>query len=115
VAVDYGVPEGQVRLLIADTNEADLIYQDAELSGFLALNGDDVRLAAADALDAMASSEAMVSKVIRTQDLSTDGAKVADALRVHATQLREQAGTGADLFDIVDTNPPRWPVTVWGL
>jgi hypothetical protein len=87
-----------------------------------------VRRAAADALDTIATSEVLVSKVIRTQDLSTDGAKVADALRKQAQVLRQQADA-ADaaeddgFFDVVDTLPPcrrpelTEPSTseVWGL
>lgn len=49
-----------------------------------------VRLAAADLLDQVAVSEVLVSKVIRTQDLSTDGSKVSAELRAHAAALRQQ-------------------------
>ena len=58
------------------------------------------------------------------QDLATDGAKTADALRKHAAQLRQQAADadGEDLFDVVDTLPTGTrpehtnpPYTVWGL
>jgi hypothetical protein len=58
---------------------------------FLALEGDVVKLAAAQAIDVNADDEALTSKVIRTQDLTTDGAKLADSMRKHAAALREQA------------------------
>lgn len=97
-AIDYGTAVAQVRLLIADLG-GDPTFTDEQLAGFLALNGAtdsaatpaQVRRAAADALDAIATSEALVSKVIRTQDLTTDGAKLADALRKQAATLRAQA------------------------
>jgi hypothetical protein len=44
--------------------------------------------------------------VIRTQDLSTDGAKVGDALRKRAAALREQHDAGG-YFDIIES--PGWP------
>lgn len=112
--VDYETDEGKVRLLIADTDENNLLFSDSQISGFLGIarNG-SVKRAAADALDAIATSEALIGKVIRTQDLQTDGAKLADALRKHATELRRQADDddaddgGASFFDIVP-GPRAW-------
>lgn len=109
MAIDYTVPLGQVRLLIADTDEANLVLDDPQVTGFLAINAGSVRRAAADALDAIADSEVLVSKVIKTQDLATDGAKTADALRVHAERLRKQAEDDDFVFDIVDFDPYPWP------
>lgn len=120
MAIDYDAPEGQVRLLIADTGTSPIL-DDGQINGFLSLNDGNVRLAAADALDAIASSEALISKAIKTQDLQTNGPATATALRDHANQLRQQALDldGADMFDIVDTRPDwsrdcTYPV-VWGL
>lgn len=101
----------QVRLLISDTNRDNRVFATSEIGDFLALNSDNVRRAAAQALDAIAANEVMVSKVIRTQDLSTDGAKVADALRKQAAELRRQADTGdgsedaGSGFEIVEFEP----------
>lgn len=50
---------------------------------------DPVRLAAADCLDAIASSQAIIEKKITLLDMETDGAAVAKALRDHATALRK--------------------------
>jgi hypothetical protein len=119
MAIDYAQPLGQVRLLISDVDEANPILDDAQVQGFLAINAGHLRRAAADALDAIADSETLVSKVLKTQDLSTDGAKVADSLRAHADRLRSQAEDDDFAFDIVDYNPNQWPpegiVGVWGL
>jgi hypothetical protein len=106
-----------VRLLISDTDPSNLTFADTDIDAFLTLAGQNVRLAAAEALDTMASNEVMVSKVIRTQDLQTDGAKVAAELRARAATLREQAGNydasgNLFAFDIADYRPEAnygWP------
>lgn len=102
--------QDDVRLLITDTDTANRIFSTRQIAAFLRLNSGNVRRAAAQALDAMASNEALVSKVIKTQDLSTDGAKVADALRKQAAELRRQADAGEDTedssgFEIVEYEP----------
>lgn len=90
-----------VRLLIADvsTDESKRLLDDTQIEAFLALEGGVVKLAAAQALDTIASSEALVAKVIKTQDLSTDGPKTADALRKHAASLRAQVKASDDEAD----------------
>lgn len=109
----------RVRLLISDTDTANRVFSTLELADFLAMNGDSVRRAAAQALDTMAANEAMVSKKIRTQDLSTDGPAVAEALRKQAAELRRQADQGegdADStgFEIVEFQPyPCSPEGAW--
>jgi hypothetical protein len=108
VAIDYTTDVGKIRLLIPDTDEENLLLDDDQITAFLSLEG-SVKLAAAQALDTIASSEAMVSKVIKTQDVSTDGAKVAAELRARAAELRRQVdeGVGDDSvgFDVVDFDP----------
>lgn len=98
--MDYTTAAGQVRLLIADTAADPLLDYD-QVAGFLArwgVNPTDgitqraaITRAAADALDTIATSEALISKVIRTQDLQTNGAQLAQALHAQATSLRTQA------------------------
>ena len=90
---------GQVRLIITDTSAvvAEQIYQDNEIDAFLALNGQDVFLAAAQALDTIASSEVLVQKCITLMDLSTNGAAVAQALHAHAQVLRQQVADSASV------------------
>lgn len=119
MAIDYTSTIGQVRLLIADTSETAPILTDSQISGYLSLNADSVRRAAADALDAIASSETLVSKVIKTQDLSTNGPAVAADLRAHADRLRQIAADTDDFaFAIVyptTTYPELVEREVWGL
>lgn len=93
----------RIRLLISDVDEDTAVFSDEEIDLFLSMEG-TVRLAAAQALDAIADNEALCSKVIRTQDLQTDGAKLADALRKRAQSLRDQEDEeteGPGFFDIV--------------
>ncbi|GAA0403050.1 hypothetical protein GCM10009530_63790 [Microbispora corallina] len=108
--IDYASDVGQVRLLIPDTDEANPLLSDAQIGGYLAMEGGDVKLAAAQALDAIASSEALISKKLTTMDgASTDGPAVAAELRARAQALRDQVAEGlgdADAgFDIVDFDP----------
>lgn len=88
----------QIRALTADTAPP-YVLDDATLQTFLSLYDDGsgeydriaVFRAAADSLDAVAVSEALISKKIRTQDLSTDGPAVADSIRKTAAGLRARA------------------------
>lgn len=104
-AIDYTTPVGQVRLLIADVNIDDPLFADDQLEAFLSIATDNVKRAAARALDVIAVSEVLVSKKIRTQDLQTDGPAVAKALRDQAAALRTEADadddTAASFFDVV--------------
>lgn len=96
---------GKIRLIIGDKDGQYPIFQDDEIQAFLDMAG-DVRRAAADALDAIASDQVMVLKVVRTLDLQTDGAAMSRELRQHAKSLREQANAAdagnGDLFDIAE-------------
>lgn len=110
ITTDPTTALGQVRLLISDTNAAAPVFDDNEITAFLTLEAQNVRMAAAQALDTIASNEVMVSKVIRTQDLQTDGSKVAAELRARATSLREQAAQVDDsgqpwALSVVDFDP----------
>lgn len=97
---DVSTDRGKVRLLITDVQEANPLFQDAEIDAFLTLNT-SVRLAAAAALEVIAASEVLVLKKIVNLDLETDGPAVARELRELAKQLRAQEeNTGA--FDIAE-------------
>lgn len=102
----------RIRLLIADTDPAYRLFRVDELQDFLDMEGGSYKLAAATALEVVARSEALKSKVIRSQDLSTDGAKLAAELRASAAELRRQvdAGEGAEDgggFEVADFTDPR--------
>lgn len=99
--INYEQPLGQVRLLIPDVAPVTqgrlpdsvpvLIFTDEQIESFLAMNGGNVKRAAADAIDTVATDEALLSKVIKTEDLQTDGAKLLEALRKRAAALRSSA------------------------
>ena len=91
MTIDYTTDVGRVRLLISDLDPAKLVLTDDMIAGYLALEDGNLRRAAAEALDAIASSEVLLSKVITTQDRSTNGAAVAESLRRHAAALRARA------------------------
>ena len=78
-----------VRLLIADQGMPPLL-EDYQL-GLLIDQGGSTLYGAADALDAIATSEVLLAKKITSQDLTTDGPAVAAALRQQATALRARA------------------------
>jgi hypothetical protein len=88
VAIDLQSDTGLVRAVISDMDEANLILSDEVIGAYLELEGSNVKLAAARALDAIATSESLLGKMIRTQDLTTNGPAVAADLRRHAAQLR---------------------------
>lgn len=98
--VDPAIPNGVVTY-------RHTLLSDASLQGLLTLEGDNDKLAAAAALDIIASSEALISKKIQLLDLKTDGPAVASALRAHAQSLRDQVaeGVGGDpaaMFDVAE-------------
>ncbi len=115
ITTDLGTDVGKVRLITTDVDAAYPLHTDAEILAFLALEGGNLKRAAAAQLEAIATSEALISKKISTQDLSTDGPAVSADLRTRAKALREQADNedpaGADVtdsfgFDFVDYD--RW-------
>ena len=76
----------RVRMLIPDNHcgdpqapevVTDAIFSDAELDDFLLMEGADVRLAVAQALDTIGSSEVRILKTVRLRiGRETDGAAV---------------------------------------
>lgn len=101
---DLSTDAGKVRLLIPDSKASSYLLEDEEIDAFLALET-GVKRAAALALETIASDQALVLKVIRILDLTTDGAKVSDALLARAAKLRSQAEAEEELaagdgFDI---------------
>lgn len=106
---DYSTAVGQVRLLIPDTEQLDnltdsdavpeYLFNDAQIQALLVLYSNSVKRAAAQAKLVLATSEALINKVIRTADYTTDGAKLGAELRAQAKQLQEEA----DKDDLVDS------------
>lgn len=114
-------PTGLIRALIADTTQWDYDnvgepryrLSDNDLKAYIAIAGDGrIYGAAANALRAIAINEALVSKVIRTEDLQTDGAKLATELRLQAKAMDDRqrydddSKAYEDAFMIVDMKYP---------
>ncbi len=98
---DVTTDAGKVRLKIGDTDTSNPLFQDAEIDAFLSMEGSDLYRASAAALEAIASNQVMVLKVIRIMDLQTDGAAVARELRQQAASLRQQADEDA-VIDFIE-------------
>lgn len=113
ITTDPTTTVGAIRLIVSDVDVASPLFTDAEIGAFYAMSGSNVRLGAAQAYEAIAGNELLVSKVIRTLDLQTDGAKVATEFRALAKSLRDQADNydpDGNLFGmgVIDYRPDRW-------
>lgn len=100
----------QTRTMIPDTEavfDGETMFTDDEIEDFLAVGGGSVLRAAGYANLAIATSETLISKKIRTQDLQTDGPSVANALINKANALfiradKEDSQAEQNYFDIID-------------
>lgn len=92
---DLATDRGKVRLLAADADATTYVFEDEEIDAFLGLEG-DVQLAAAVALETLASSEALIKQKIKLLDLQTDGPAVAKELRERAADLRAQVAASGE-------------------
>lgn len=123
---NYETPLGQLRALVSQTEQysdpadptklPDYLMADGQLQSFLALNNSKLYGAAADVLLALAANEALVSKKIRTEDLSTDGSVIANSLRQVAAEYRSRQkeedleDAALEAFEVVDFTeyPGKW-------
>jgi hypothetical protein len=98
---DYSTTIGQVRLLVPDVEQlsdpanpsadAAFLFNDSQITALLALYSNNIKRSAAQAKLILATSEALINKVIRTADYTTDGAKLGAELRAQAADLRAEA------------------------
>lgn len=105
---DFGSTVGKIRALIPDVERVDYedrgeeeyMFSDAHLHSLHAISvGSEmgrIYRAAASALRALAVSEGLIQKVIRTEDLQTDGAKMTSALLGAARSLDDRAEQADD-------------------
>lgn len=99
--IDFTSPIGQVRVLIPDLRKLEdlrdlrkeprYLFTDEEIGALLAVNGGNVKLAAADACDAIGMDKSLQLLVLKTDDKQTDGAKLLSAIVGRARQLRASA------------------------
>ena len=96
-----------VRFLVGDTNAANAVFDDEELDSLVATWSGDARLAAAEALDALAALYARGAIMYQITGSSASGGfqmdrrKVADALERRAASLRKAAATVPFEFESV--------------
>jgi hypothetical protein len=123
---NYQTDVGRVRALIPDVEQVDFagegvpeyLFSDIHLQSLLdtarGRRGGRSRIyrAAALALRAVAVSEGLIAKVIKTEDLQTDGAKLTTALLGAAKAFDDQADQDDELeeewsygFTVVDFQP----------
>ena len=116
--VAFNTNVGRVRLLIPDIEERSdprdlrqppsLLFTDEQIQAFLDINDGNIKRAAADAKNTIATVQALLLKVLSTDDKSTDGAKLGAELRAQAKRLTDEAdaddkrGIG---FDIAPWTP----------
>lgn len=121
---NFSTDRGKVRALVPDVEQVDFtgegvpeyLFSDVHIDALLAtargFGSARIYRAAALALRAVAVSEGLIQKVIKTEDLQTDGAKLTAALLVGAKGLEEEAARqeededdGSYGFTIVDFQP----------
>jgi hypothetical protein len=125
---DYTTDVGRLRVLINDTEQhpeyatgtdtTAYLFSDDQLGVYLSVF-ETIYFAAAACIDMLATNEALVSKKIKTEDLQTDGASVANALRLHAQALRTEGQRLLDQDIAVEISDfqiahPWWEVPVFG-
>lgn len=95
--IDMSSYIGLVRLRIFDRDPLNPVFQDEDISAvYTTLERSNIKRTAAFLLETIATQQALILKVMKNLQLSTDGAKLADSLRLQAKELRAQA-------DIEDT------------
>lgn len=101
---------GKLRLLISDTDAVNWLFQDDAISFFLAQKGNNLQRAAALAYRVIAGNQALTLKVIKLLQLSTDGAKTAEALLSAAKAFEDSAtfdeASSGGLFDWAEQTYP---------
>jgi len=116
-----------IRTLIPDTdaiygtNSDENLFTDDEISRFFRLGGNSALRGAGLAMIAVGNSESLISKVIVTQDLETDGAKAQKEWRDAGKALMARADMGDEFvgFELVNFRqgwrefPPELTETPW--
>lgn len=99
-----------VRLNITDLSDPPL-FTDEQLGAWLTQYGGSVNRATYRALITIATSEVLLGKKIRTQDLQTDGPAVAAELRNLAATYKAEAddedATAGSFFEVVPLYEPK--------
>lgn len=92
-------PVEMVRLNLTDLDPENYLLTDGQIQGLLLSHNGNVNRASAQGLRIIAVSEVLLSKAIRSQDLSTNGPAVARELRESAARLDAAANAADDAED----------------
>ena len=102
-----------VRMFIGDTAD-EQVFSDDELTALLLMNHGNVYLAAADALDVLATNTARQMKCVTILDVTVNGQQSAAAIRESAAALRSRASeeeANTIQCGVVSINRPKVPTT----
>lgn len=105
---DPTTSRGLVRLLGLDFEEANAVFADADIDAFLSVNNGNVRLAAAQTLDAQAARTSIVQGATTFAGVSMNGHFVAQMLQSLAAELRRQVYDGEDGADLSPIAIAEW-------
>lgn len=112
--IDPNTDIGLIRLRIYDRDVSNQIFDDQTIEAvFNNLERTSVKRTAAFFLETIATQEALILKVMKNLQLTTDGAKLADSLMKQAQALRTQA----DIDDSANSDGFDWAeqvFDVWG-
>jgi hypothetical protein len=98
----------RVRLLIPDTdaiygdNEDENLFTDSDIEDFILLGNDSLKWAAGLAKIAVGGSEALILKVIRNYETTTDGANLMRQWTIAGQRLIEQGQAEWEIENSVD-------------
>lgn len=90
---DLATPIGQARLFAMDTDRSSFVFHDEEYTLFLGLFAQSPMLAAAMALDLIATDAAKVSIISKNDVQTTDPSKMPELIAARAKTLRSLAGS----------------------
>lgn len=106
---DPTTPIGQVRLLGEESVASTAYFSDTEITGYLALNGEEVRLAAAQLLDVkglyFVRKEGKRSIGPAGAQERTDGIEMAKSCKAGADELRRQVYEDGTAWDVIEMVP----------
>jgi hypothetical protein len=112
---DVATYRGQVRLLIADTDSASVLFEDDEIDAFLSLAQNNVFLAAAMAIESLLREKGVrLAKRVKRDRYETEEHAIRDLTEL-AKRLREDAvGAGVSVGAVaasgehLDSYLPQW-------
>lgn len=101
---DLGTDIGKIRLRILDKDANRAVFTDDELQVFLDAEGGSWLLAAALALETMATDTKYLSKRVRLPDYEVDQTTIAAGLLAQASAIRQRVAESgeAGAFDIAE-------------